>query len=307
MRVLVTGADGLIGRYASRFYQEAGWDVVGVDLKRGSDALDLFRREDTRYDRVIHAAYVVGGREMIDGVNDAFAQNQELDAAMIRWAIRTKQRRIVYFSSSAAYPVSEQTKWCAESYEDVRLHEDDIDLSKDLGMPDADYGWSKLSGERLAAAARRNNVPVTVLRPFSGYWHDQDETYPFPAILRRASTGDLSVWGPVGQCRDWIAIPDIIAGMHAVVDSGTELPVNLCTGVATEMGDLAKMIAIEACVKHSFQNPAVSECVHKCLEDPTYLEDKPTGVFYRVGDPTRFHQYYTPKVSLEEGVRRALA
>jgi len=37
------------------------------------------------------------------------------------------------------------------------------------------------------------------------------------------------------------------------------------------------------------------------------MADRPAGVAYRVGDPTRFHQYYKPTVTLAEGVARALA
>jgi hypothetical protein len=39
----------------------------------------------------------------------------------------------------------------------------------------------------------------------------------------------------------------------------------------------------------------------------TYLTDKPTGVFHRVGNPTRMNEHYKAKVSLEEGIKRALA
>jgi nucleoside-diphosphate-sugar epimerase len=37
-----------------------------------------------------------------------------------------------------------------------------------------------------------------------------------------------------------------------------------------------------------------------------YKTDAPAGVSYRVCDPTRMLDFYEPKVSLEEGVRRAL-
>jgi len=37
------------------------------------------------------------------------------------------------------------------------------------------------------------------------------------------------------------------------------------------------------------------------------LSDKPAGVAYRVGDPTMMSDYYTPKISLEEGVHRAIS
>jgi hypothetical protein len=34
---------------------------------------------------------------------------------------------------------------------------------------------------------------------------------------------------------------------------------------------------------------------------------KPSGVEYRVGNPTKMLEIYTPKISLEEGIARALA
>jgi hypothetical protein len=42
------------------------------------------------------------------------------------------------------------------------------------------------------------------------------------------------------------------------------------------------------------------------MTQPTYDESKPTGVFYRVGDPGLMNEYYTAKISLEEGIQRAL-
>jgi nucleoside-diphosphate-sugar epimerase len=89
--------------------------------------------------------------------------------------------------------------------------------------------------------------------------------------------------------RDWIHIDDVIAGALAVVESGTEDPVNICTGVGTSMLELAQL-----CCDAAGYSPEI-----------TPLPDKPTGVAYRVGDPTRFHEYWVPKVSLDEGVRRA--
>jgi nucleoside-diphosphate-sugar epimerase len=77
--------------------------------------------------------------------------------------------------------------------------------------------------------------------------------------------------------------------MLAVAESGTEEPVNLCTGVGTSMLELATL----ACLQ-----------VHH-MPDITLLTDKPAGVAYRVGDPTRFHEFYKPQVPLVEGIARA--
>jgi nucleoside-diphosphate-sugar epimerase len=74
-----------------------------------------------------------------------------------------------------------------------------------------------------------------------------------------------------------------------VVESGTEDPVNLCTGVGMSMTELAQLACAHAGYQPEFE----------------FRLDKPAGVAYRVGDPQRFHQYYEPQVSLAEGVARA--
>jgi nucleoside-diphosphate-sugar epimerase len=280
MKALITGAAGFVGRHMARELVRRGWDIDGWDITVGRNALDLFYGDSPVYDLVIHAAYHVGGRAAIDTQPRLLAMNMHLDAAMFEWALQS-QRRVLYFSSSAAYPVALQT-----GEFETRLAEDDIDLD-DVAQPDARYGWAKLSGEQLARAANEMGLPVYVVRPFSGYAEDQDLSYPFPSIIQRARNGDPTVWGPPGQTR--IHIDDVVAGALAVVDAEEVRPVNLCTGVGTEFGDLMRLAAGVADV------------------DVKYQIDKPTGVRYRVGDPARMNEYYTAKISIEEGVARAFA
>lgn len=322
VRALVTGSSGFVGRYMCAELEARGYVVDRIDLHgppfvladnifsennplKMFDAVKLFNYDDRHYDLVVHCAYHVGGRAMIDGVPSVLSANVELDAALFRWAERTEPDRVIYFSSSAAYPRYLQDAGYMPTFGRPLLHEDRIDLSR-VDQPDARYGWAKLNGEMLAAAYREIGGAVTVVRPFSGYAHDQSEDYPFPSIVKRARQGDLTVWGPPGQTRDWIHITDVVKGALAVADSGTTDPVNLCTGVGTEMGRLSQMIRAAA------QGTAVSllgtiDYDGEPGMEVQYLTDKPTGVFYRVGDPSRMLQYYTPQVTLEEGIRQALS
>ncbi|MFH8805288.1 NAD-dependent epimerase/dehydratase family protein [Streptomyces sp. NPDC017936] len=295
MRALVTGDRGFLGRHFTAELKRRGWDVVGCDVKttRTQDCRRLFA-EDVRlhtmphWDLVVHCAAVVGGRAVIDGDPLATAESLSIDAEMFRWAAVARPGRMLYFSSSAAYPVAYQTG----VWSDETLREDDVWLSRTVGMPDQVYGWSKVTGELLAARLREAGVPVTVVRPFSGYGEDQDDTYPFRAILERVHRREdpLTVWGTGEQVRDWIHVDDVVAGALAVAESGTEDPVNLCTGRGTSFLELARMMADVA-----EYEPEIKP-----------LPGRPAGVAYRVGDPERMHRYYRPRVRLEDGIRRAL-
>ena len=178
-RALVSGAAGFVGRHFTRRLLADGWEVCGFDTRafsaaseRGkpgrsvawqADARDLFRIERATYDLVIHCAAVVGGRAKIEGDPLAIAQNLGIDAEMFRWALRTRPTKVVYFSSSAAYPV-----WRQHADRPRRgLREQDIHLDEELlGTPDAMYGWAKLTGELLAEHARVAGLDVLVVRPF---------------------------------------------------------------------------------------------------------------------------------------------
>ena len=162
----------------------------------------------TRFSDVYHFAAIVGGRAKIDGDPMAVALDLSIDAEFFYWACRHKPDRILYPSSSAAYPIDLQ----AESHS-VALKESDIDFKSNLGKPDMTYGWSKLTGEYLAQiAAKYYGISVACVRPFSGYGEDQDLSYPIPAIADRAARKEdpFVVWGSGKQGRDFVQIDDCI-------------------------------------------------------------------------------------------------
>ncbi|MFF3324955.1 NAD-dependent epimerase/dehydratase family protein [Streptomyces sp. NPDC002889] len=286
MRVLLTGSAGFVGRHLHAALEARGDDVTAVDLVDGRDALDLFRFDSAPYDLAIHCAAIVGGRASIDGSPLGVATNLALDSWYMRWLARTGTPKAVYFSSSAAYPVALQ-----QPGEIHRLVETDIDYAQP-GRPDATYGLAKLTGEQLCQYAAAEGTQMTVLRPFSGYGSDQDQAYPFPAFIRRARERQdpFEVWGDGRSTRDWIHIDDLVGATLAAVDQDVPGPVNLGWGRATSFDQLAGYVTQAA-----GYSPLVK-----------HLASAPQGVHHRVCDPSRMLDFYQPKVTLEEGIRRAL-
>jgi nucleoside-diphosphate-sugar epimerase len=240
---------------------------------------------------VVHLAAVVGGRVKIDGNPIAVAIDLAMDACMYNWAIQARPRRILYASSSAAYPVDLQGRDGATA-----LKESDIEFGGRLGQPDMTYGWSKLTGEYLGRlAAAHYGLHVACVRPFSGYGEDQDESYPVPAIAARAARREdpLVVWGSGLQGRDFVHIDDCVEAMFRVLDRVSDgSAVNIGSGRLTTFLQVAALFAeIEGYA------PQIRP-----------LADKPVGVHTRFADTTRSRELlqWEPSITIRQGFERVL-
>ena len=192
MKILITGGLGFVGRhFALKFLETDENEVLLVDNMYSGLPLDRWymqpryldrltivqgdlrtwiknkRNISSNFDLVVHCAAIVGGRLNIDGDPLAVATDLAIDAELFNWIVREKfLPKLIYFSSSAAYPVDLQTEAC------------NCDLSESLltfntsriGMPDMTYGFAKLAGEYLAKfAAEKYGLNVKIYRPFGGY------------------------------------------------------------------------------------------------------------------------------------------
>ncbi|HUF08205.1 MAG TPA: NAD(P)-dependent oxidoreductase [Rhodothermales bacterium] len=318
-KILVTGGAGFVGRHFVRRLLERGDEVHCVDNiaeftgavhpSAGwplfdprefdsfhfyeQDCRDWFKRvADDDFDYVFHLAAIVGGRLVIENNPLAVAVDLSIDAEYWSWARRTKPAKTVCFSSSAAYPITLQRQ---DNH--VLLKEDMIDFKGDLGMPDLSYGWSKLTCEYLARLAfEKHGLRSVCYRPFSGYGEDQDDTYPFPSICKRAIANRgadvIKVWGTGEQMRDFIHIEDCVTGVLITcdkIDDGDAI--NLSTGVYTSFKQFARMAA-EICG----YSPLVQG-----------MSDMPTGVFARGGDTEKQRGLgFEYGVAFLDGIRRAI-
>jgi len=282
MKILITGHRGFVGKYFLKKYDNH--TIQGIDIKDGKDCREFFKKSTDHFDLVIHLAAIVGGRATIEGSPLEVATDLAIDADLCQWAVETQPSRIVYFSSSAAYPVDLQTQPC-------RLKESDIDL-KHTRTPDMTYGWAKLTGEFCLQFLKEHRIKVNVFRPFSGYGSDQDLAYPFPSFINRAKykKDPFEIWGDGNQVRDFIHITDIVDAVDAAIQQDIEGPVNLGSGIPTSFNELAQLV----CRAVNYQ-PAIQHIV-----------TAPTGVSYRCSDNKKMLSFYTPKISLEEGIKKAL-
>lgn len=319
-RVLITGGAGFVGRHFTRHFLDAGDEVHVVDpIEPATGGIDPserwplfdpreydhfhFYRQDCRdyfrdnpresFELVLHLAAMVGGRLMIEANPLAIADDLSIDAQYWQWAAEARPTKTICFSSSAAYPIKLQRE---SGY--VLLSEEMIDFGDDIGMPDMSYGWAKLTCEYLARLAHeRHGLASVCYRPFSGYGADQDDSYPFPSICKRALAGSaaepLVVWGSGRQMRDFIHIDDCVRGvittMDAIDDGGA---VNLSTGRLTSFLEFARL-AVQSC---GYETEVVGR------------DDRPVGVFARGGAIDLQDQLgFRATIGFETGIAEAIA
>jgi nucleoside-diphosphate-sugar epimerase len=280
MDVLVTGASGFIGSCIATEVLRAGHVLTQIDLRSGVDCRDFFRHDSTHFDAVVHCAAVVGGRRVMDWTPIQHAANLAIDAALFEWAERTRPGRVVYFSSSCAYPEE-------LGYRGGQLHENEIAWPPGADMmPDQLYGWTKLTGELLAATAQDAGVPVSVVRPFSVYGPGMNEGFAVRGFLEQVQrrADPVVIWGDAGQVRDYIHVDDVAGAVLAILEQGAGGPVNLGTGRATSLRTLAALMAEFA---------GYSPEIHVDA-------NMPAGVPSLVADVTRLHGIYKPQTVLED-------
>jgi nucleoside-diphosphate-sugar epimerase len=285
--------EGALEVYTNRsqtivFIREDVIDVLAKWLGEGEGA-DNF----PRFGDVFHLASIVGGRQLIDGDPLLVAVDLAIDAFFFRWVSRPPARaeRILYASSSAAYPIDLQSEGRA-----VALKEEYIRFDSRLALPDMTYGWSKLSGEYLARLAHeRYGLQVACVRPFSGYGEDQDLSYPIPAIARRAALrqNPLEVWGTGEQGRDFVHIDDCIEAMLLALDKIKDgKGINIGSGTLTSFLQIA-----ELCAEIVGYKPRIKPMLHM-----------PQGVESRFADVSTMKTLlnWEPRISLRQGLARVL-
>ena len=318
MRILITGGNGFIGRAFAKRFLDTGHTVTIVDdmssgvpredwafQPNSIEKLQLLIGEcrsffasagkhwaPNKFDLILHCAAIVGGRVKIEDDPLAVGTDLSIDSEFFNWVSHAEKPlpKVIYFSSSAAYPTELQTK-----NRHCKLSEELLTFDRTrVGMPDLTYGFVKLAGEYLAKfAVEKYGVDVKIYRPFGGYGEDQGPHYPFTSILKRIVDGEnpVQIWGPGDQQRDFIYVGDVVDCVLATMDvlpSGGVL--NIGSGVATSFFDLA-----ERAIKLAGKDATV-------INVPT----KPSGVYSRVADPTKMLSLYQPKINLDAGIKKVL-
>lgn len=255
MKVLVTGANGFIGRNVIE--RLADQDIEFLTLDRAGPNMsvhhDLISPLDwwspSGVDAVFHLAADSGVRSFNQS---GFENNVQATENVLKWATANNVRMVVFGSSSSVYG------------NQMRMEETAV------CTPLSPYAQSKFASERLINCwARSANRVAVTLRIFNAIGRYQRKDM-FPSRicdhLKKVSEGqpdELKVFG--SRLRSWTHVGDVVNGFWSALQTfhnsklGTRLTFNLGTNAMMTQRDLIEMFSsrtkIQANIVQEEPNP----------------------------------------------------
>lgn len=306
-KILVCGAGGFIGTHLVRSLKLQGHYVVGADLHRpefSDTAADEFHIVDLRNQRQVTrlitadldeiyqlAADMGGAGYIFTGNNDAEIMHNSaiINLNILHEMVFKKIKKIFYSSSACIYPAHNQ-----EDPDNPVMSEE----SAYPAAPDSEYGWEKLFSERLYATfARNHGIDVRIARLHNVFgpesaWTGGREKSP-AALCRKVAQcepgGIVDVWGPGTQTRSFLYIDECIEGIHRLMASDYNEPINIGSQRMISINELVFLIGRLANKSVSIRN----------IEGPL-------GVMGRTSDNTLIQQVlgWEPPDNLEYGLNQ---
>ncbi len=306
-RVLVCGATGFIGRniaealakrddlevygtyFQSKPFENPNIKLISANLHNKEEVDNVVKEKDV----IIQAAATTSGsKDTITKPYIHVTDNAIINSLIFRSAFENKVSHVVFFSCSVMYQPS-----------DVPIKETDFDPNKEIYKSYFGVGWTKVYIEKMCEFYSRLGTKYTVLRhsniygPYDKY--DLDRSHVFGATITKVMTapngGNIVVWGTGEEERDLLYVEDIARFVELAIEKQKE-PFNLVNVGYNSSISVARLVQkiINA-----------SEKDLKIVYDPT----KPTIKTKVALDSTKAKELFgwTPKVSLDEGIRRTIA
>lgn len=239
-RILITGANGLLGRHAvASFSQKYKIHAVvrrlpektvpGVDYH----VLDLAQpivnsKLPEKMDTVIHLAQSDSFREFPDKASDIFNVNVGATANLLDYSYKSGVKTFILASSGGVYGTSSNA-----------FHEDfPLTQHGDLGF----YLGSKLCGEVLAQSYMAQ-MDVITLRFFFMYGAGQKRSMLIPRLVDNISNGQpINLDGTDGLRINPIHVSDAVAALEASLGVGSSSIINIAGPEVLSLRDISNLI-----------------------------------------------------------------
>ena len=239
MRVLLTGATGLIGRQTARALEKRGHSVIalsrtGLAVAGASEtlAVDLLdgaktqaALEAVKADGLIHLAWYGGPGRMSSPEN-------------IDWAAATLRLVSDFASNGGKHVVAAGS--CAEYDWSAR----EVHCESDQPSATSVYGLAKQhTGHLLTGSAEALNLSIAWARIFFVYGPGEPKGRLFGDLLSGLRAGRPVPCSDGEQVRDFLHSSDVASALVACLEAQISGPVNIASGKGTRVRDMIEETA----------------------------------------------------------------
>ncbi len=224
--VLITGADGFLGRYVSKDLVQRGFDVY---FRRRTDG-DV--RDSATWEQFPEANYLIhlAGTTFVPASWDnptEFVHSNLISTSHALDYCRKHKTKMIFFSTYLYSKTARQPT----------IEEEKID-------PANPYALSKLMGEQLCTFyANHFDVEVVVLRPFNVFGSGQDPRFLIPSIISQAKVGSEIRVLDSRPSRDYIFVDDLVDAVVKAMSADVKFDIfNIGTGISHSVSDLINLL-----------------------------------------------------------------
>lgn len=217
--VLVTGASGFIGQKVAHYFLNKGYEVIGWDKRKESDAFSVLSPnmsdvksvtaslEAVRPNIIIHCAGCADVGRSVENPEMDFQGNVVLTHNLLfgMHRLNMKDTRVVFLSSAGVYgnpktlPITE-----------------DMELN-----PLSPYAVHKVMCEDLCKYFVYNyGMDIKIARIFSAYGVGLKKQI-FWDMHNKAKTGSLPMYGTGCESRDYIHVDDVVQALYLMATINT--------------------------------------------------------------------------------------
>jgi nucleoside-diphosphate-sugar epimerase len=295
MRVMVTGANGLIGAELVRVLVEGGHEVVAVvrsperssrlallrdrirleplALEDGTSAASLLRASSPEV--LFHLAWYAHPRDYL--TSHANLDSLSATTSFARIALAGGCRKLIAVGSCLEYAPSER----------LRREDDALD-------PSSLYASCKMSASLvLRALARAAGADFAWARVFHLHGPTESAERLIPAVANRIRQGEPIDLSPGEQVRDHLHVGDVAAGLSALIHPDARGAYNICSGEPVTLKRVLLTVADALGGRHLLR-----------FGGRAY---RPDEVMFLAGDPGRLRALgWRPGRTLEDGLRDAI-
>lgn len=296
MRILVTGASGMLGKSVTHQLINLNNDVIPL-TRENVDLLDQYSTKnfikDVNPDAIVHCAALVGGIQAnISGGGKYLLDNLAIDNSVLTAAKELKVKNLIYIGSSCMYPANFPNP----------LTEDQI-LNGYLEKTNENYALAKIIGSRIVEAVAldekynwRTFIASNLYGPNDHF--GSEKSHLLSAIISKAiyakeNRSFIEMWGDGTPRREFTYVEDFAEWIGKSISNLSQLPQNLNLG-----------LGIDYSVKDLYQF---------VLKDIGYETEiipnlaKPNGNMRKLMDSTKAREFgWNPKTSIESGISQTV-